>query len=171
MPHKRNPSGCTAVIAGARMAQGLVPVVLQSMMQEHERGLGGWAAEWGSLPQLVALTAGCVASVADILEGLQIDTTAMRRNLVSRGGLAFSEGVLVALVPTLGRESAHRIVEAAAADATAAGRSLKDMLAANAKVRRALAPEDLARLFDPAQSIGAADVFADRALAEWRRLD
>ena len=33
------------------------------MVQEHERALGGWQAEWEALPDLARLTAGALANV------------------------------------------------------------------------------------------------------------
>ena len=45
MPHKRNPAGCAIVLAAANRLPGLVSAFLSGMVQEHERGLGGWHAE------------------------------------------------------------------------------------------------------------------------------
>ena len=60
MPQKRNPVGAAAVLAAAVRAPGLVSTVLSAMVQEHERGVGGWHAEWQTLPELCALAAGIV---------------------------------------------------------------------------------------------------------------
>ena len=46
MPHKRNPVRAAVVVAAAMRAPGLVGTMLSAMLQEHERGLGGWQAEW-----------------------------------------------------------------------------------------------------------------------------
>ena len=53
MPHKRNPVGCAAVLAAAVRVPGLVASMLSGMVQEHERALGGWQAEWDTLPEIV----------------------------------------------------------------------------------------------------------------------
>jgi len=57
MPHKRNPVGCAAVLTAAMRAPNLVATVFSGMVQEHERALGGWQAEWEALPDLARLTA------------------------------------------------------------------------------------------------------------------
>lgn len=57
MPHKRNPVGCAAVLTAATRAPGLVATVFAGMVQEHERALGGWQAEWDALPDWRALRA------------------------------------------------------------------------------------------------------------------
>ena len=54
MPHKRNPVRAARVLAAAVRAPGLVATMLSAMPQEHERGLGGWQAEWDVLPDLVS---------------------------------------------------------------------------------------------------------------------
>ena len=53
MPHKRNPVRAARILAAAVRAPGLVATMLSAMPQEHERGLGGWQAEWDVLPELV----------------------------------------------------------------------------------------------------------------------
>ena len=45
MPHKRNPAGCAMALAAATRVPGLVAAFLSGMVQEHERGVGGWHAE------------------------------------------------------------------------------------------------------------------------------
>src|SRR6266699_1823860 len=52
MPQKHNPVDATFAIASARLAIGVVPVILSAMAQEHERAVGGWQAEWEAVPAL-----------------------------------------------------------------------------------------------------------------------
>ena len=53
MPQKRNPVAASLALAAAVRAPGLVSTMLAAMPQEHERGLGGWQAEWDTLPELI----------------------------------------------------------------------------------------------------------------------
>ena len=64
MPQKRNPVSASVVLAASLRAPGLVATMLAAMPQEHERGLGGWQAEWETLPELVHLAAGAARHVA-----------------------------------------------------------------------------------------------------------
>src|SRR5438105_11841597 len=80
MPHKQNPVNASVVLAAAVRAPGLVATMLAAMPQEHERGLGGWQAEWPTLPELVSLTAGAARAAATMLEGLVVNETRMRQN-------------------------------------------------------------------------------------------
>jgi 3-carboxy-cis,cis-muconate cycloisomerase len=81
MAHKRNPTGCQVALSAALRAPHLAATILAAMPQEHERGLGGWQAEGAALAELFAVTHGGVAAMAPVLEGLQVDTAAMARNL------------------------------------------------------------------------------------------
>ncbi|HET9754511.1 MAG TPA: 3-carboxy-cis,cis-muconate cycloisomerase, partial [Myxococcales bacterium] len=107
MPQKRNPVACSVALAAAARAPGLVATLLSAMAQEHERGLGGWQAEWETLPDLAALVAGSLAAVAEAMEGLEIDAGRMRGNLAAQGGVALAEAASAALAQHIGRPQAH----------------------------------------------------------------
>jgi 3-carboxy-cis,cis-muconate cycloisomerase len=169
MPHKRNPVTSAVAMAAATRAPGLAATLLTSMVQEHERGLGGWHAEWMALPELVVLTAGALGQMADTMENLEIDADRMKANLEVTQGLMMAEAVALALGPALGRLAAHERVEAACWRALSEGRHLRSVLAEDAVVTAELAPPDLDRLFDPRNYIGAAVALVDRVLAARRK--
>ena len=81
MPHKRNPAMAATVTAAWRRAQGQSAVLLAAMPQEHERAVGAWQAEPETISELCRSVAGAVSVTADILEGLEVDTARMARNL------------------------------------------------------------------------------------------
>src|SRR6516225_9071848 len=81
MPQKRNPVGCAMVLAAATRLPALVSVLLAAMTQEHERGLGGWQAEWETLPEVFHLTSGALAQMRHIIAGLRVDAARMSANL------------------------------------------------------------------------------------------
>ncbi|MEO8509571.1 MAG: 3-carboxy-cis,cis-muconate cycloisomerase [Betaproteobacteria bacterium] len=165
LPHKRNPVGAAIALAAAVRVPGLVATMLSAAVQEHERGLGNWPAEWETLPEIALLAAGALDAMATAVEDLAVDADRMRANLDLLQGLLLAEAVQMALAPTLGRDVAHALVAAAARDAIAQKRHLRDVLAARADVRAVLDDAALARLFDPAGYLGAAGVFIDRATA------
>src|SRR6202161_3717476 len=68
-PHKRNPVGSAVVLAAAIRVPALVSTMLTAMVQEHERGLGGWHAEWETLPEIFLLAAGALAHMAHVVDG------------------------------------------------------------------------------------------------------
>ena len=164
MPHKRNPVGCAVVLAAATKVPALVSVMLAAMVQEHERGLGGWHAEWETLPEIFMLSAGALRQLTHLIEGLQVDAVRMRRNLDATHGLVAAEAISAALAPKLGREAAHALVEEACCRAAERKKPLRDVLAKDAKVGKLLSAADLDRLCDPASYLGVAEQFVDRVL-------
>ena len=168
MPHKRNPVGCAAVLTAATRAPNLVATVFAGMVQEHERALGGWQAEWDALPDLARLTAGALANVKGIVPGLEVNADRLAANLNATNGLVLGEAVMLALGDAIGRLDAHKLVERASKAAVANGQSLYDVLAADETVARHLSPEQLKPLLDPANYVGQAQAFVDAALDQYR---
>ena len=84
MPHKRNPVACAVVLSAAIRVPGLVGTMLRAMPQEHERGLGGWHAEWETLPDIVSFAGGAVKTMAEIAPRLGRRCGADERNLKRR---------------------------------------------------------------------------------------
>ena len=111
MPHKQNPVGCAVILSAAIRVPALVSTMLTSMVQEHERGLGGWHAEWETLPEICMLAGGAVAQTAGVLGGLQIHENRMAENIGVTGGLIFSEAVAMVLRKKLGRSQSHQLLE------------------------------------------------------------
>ncbi|MFN4278271.1 MAG: 3-carboxy-cis,cis-muconate cycloisomerase [Ferrovibrio sp.] len=169
MPHKRNPVTAAVVLAAATRVPHLAGSLLSGMAQEHERGLGGWHAEWEVLPELVQLSAGALAQMADTIEGLDVDAERMRANLDVTNGLIMAEAVTMALGAKIGRLAAHQRVEAASKQAVSEKRHLRDVLAEDAVVVQQLGAETLAQLFDPLGYIGMAATLVDRVLAARRQ--
>jgi len=168
MPHKRNPVGCAAVLTAATRAPNLVATVFAGVVQEHERALGGWQAEWDALPDLARLTAGALANVKGIVPGLEVNADRLAANLNATNGLVLGEAVMLALGDAIGRLDAHKLVEGASKAAVANGQSLYDVLAADETVARHLSPEQLKPLLDPANYVGQAQAFVDAALDQYR---
>ncbi|WP_429437552.1 3-carboxy-cis,cis-muconate cycloisomerase [Paraburkholderia sp. GAS33] len=165
MPHKRNPVGCAAVLTASTRAPGLVATVLAGMVQEHERALGGWQAEWDALPDLARLAGGALANIEQIVSGLDVNVERLASNLEVTHGLILGESVMLALGDRIGRLDAHHLVERASKTAVQSGQTLFDVLAADAAVTEHLPAEQLQRLLDPAQYVGQAHAYIDAVLA------
>jgi len=168
MPHKQNPVGASVALAAAVRAPGLVATLLAAMPQEHERGLGGWQAEWVTLPELVLLTAGAARAVASMLEGLVVDEGRMRENLERTHGLIASEAVAMALAAHVGRSEAHRLVEHAAQLAQG-GVTFADALASDPAVTRHLTRADIDRHLSPERYVGAVRGLVERVVRRLAR--
>jgi 3-carboxy-cis,cis-muconate cycloisomerase len=83
MAHKRNPTGCQVARSAALRSPHLAATLMSALPQEHERGLGGWQAEGPVLAELFCLTHGALAAMAEVAEGLDVDTARMAANLAA----------------------------------------------------------------------------------------
>ncbi len=165
MPHKRNPIGCSVTLAAANRTPGLVASFLSGMVQEHERGVGGWQAEWPTVSALVQSAGLAVASMAEVAEGLTVDKEKMRANIEATRGVIFAERGMILLGKALGRDVAHRVLEEATRQSAAQGRRLTEVLAELPEVKSHLDPKALAELDAPEQYLGVADTLRKRLLA------
>jgi 3-carboxy-cis,cis-muconate cycloisomerase len=164
MPQKRNPVAASIALAAAVRAPGLVSTMLAAMPQEHERGLGGWQAEWDTLPELIRVVAGSAAALAGALGSLEVRPEAMAANLALTGGLANAEAVSIALAGHVGVRPAHQIVAAACREAAMSGRPLSDVLKADAAAMAHLTPAEVDALLVPDRYLGMARTFVERVL-------
>jgi 3-carboxy-cis,cis-muconate cycloisomerase len=165
MPQKRNPVDAANVLSAAIRVPALVSVMLSAMVQEHERGLGNWHAEWETLPEISMLCSGALAHLIEVIEGLHVDTHRMRQNLHETGGLIMAEAASTALARKIGRAAAHEIIEAASRRALEQKASLLEVLKKDAKVSQHFSAGELERLLDVAGYLGAAEAFVARVLS------
>lgn len=168
MPHKRNPVDATFAVASSRLALAQVPLLMNAMIQEHERATGAWQAEWTAIPHIFGHTGAAVERVRSLLEGLQVHPDRMRANLEMTGGLLMAESLTMALAPRLGRPEAYRLVHALVEEVRDAGLHLREIARANDGVREALSPDEIDRALDPTAYLGNTEVSIDNALAAYR---
>ncbi len=162
MPHKQNPIACSLTLAAAHRVPGLLAGFLSAMVQEHERGAGGWQAEWPIVTSIVQALGLAVVSMAEAAEGLSVDATRMRGNIQATRGVIFAERVMMLLGATLGRDVAHKLLQAAARKSASEGRRFVDVLAEMPEVTRVVPAATLGALDSPEDYLGMAAVFQSR---------
>ena len=162
MPQKANPIDSEAVVGMAASAAATSGSLYRAIEAGHERAAGEWHIEWHAIPQVAALTAGCLLISERIVSGMRVDPERMRANLDLEQGRTLAEGYMFQLAPQLGREAAHDLVYEAALASKARGISLHEAL-----LEIADEPERVAEL-DPADHVGQAREEADAAVVAWR---
>ena len=169
MPQKHNPVGCVLTLAAAIRVPGMVAAYLSAIVQEHERGAGGWQAEWPILAGIVQSTGLAAASMAEVAGGLTVDSDRMRANLEANQGLVFAEKASMLLASRLGRAAAHKLLQEATRRSLAQKRRLAEVLGEIPEAAQQLDSGDLSKLEDPEDYLGSAEAFRQRLLARQPR--
>ena len=150
MPHKRNPVVCERVSGLARVIRGHSQAALENVALWHERDISHSSAERIIFPDATGLLAFMLQDVTWVIDGLVVFPEQMEAHVWSRGGIAFSQSVLLALVDAgMPRDDAYRIVQRAAAAAWDEDASFREAIEADPEVREHLDDATLAELFDP----------------------
>ncbi len=115
MPHKRNPILAERVTGMARLLRGDALVGLENMALWHERDISHSSAERFVFERAIGVAAYATRTLADILDGLEVDAARMRANLEQLGGMVYSEALLLAMIRKgADRQAAYRLVQDAA---------------------------------------------------------
>lgn len=168
MPHKRNPIGCAAILTAAQRTPGLMATLYASQIQQHERALGGWQAEWEVLPELLMLTGAAIVQSEQLVRGMQVDAAKMRADLDITHGLIMAESVTLALAKHLGKQDAHHLVETLCHAALDQKRPLLPLLEADSRITAWFTSTELHTLLDPSRATGSADHFVRQVLTRYQ---
>jgi 3-carboxy-cis,cis-muconate cycloisomerase len=166
MPHKRNPAACAAALAASVRLPGLVAAFLTGMVQEHERAVGGWHAEWPTIADAIQTTGSALSAMADAAAGLSVDPDRMRVNIEGTNGAIFAERAMILMTSSVGRESARLLVTDALAQSRETGKTFRETLLAVPEAVRAI-PADALRTIDvPEEYLGAAETLRVQLLEQ-----
>jgi 3-carboxy-cis,cis-muconate cycloisomerase len=162
MPHKQNPIASALALSSAHRVSGLVSSFLSAMVQEHERGVGGWQAEWSVLAAVIESTGLAAASMAEVAQGLSVNAMRMRNNIESTRGVIFAERAAMVLREKLGREKTQKALKAAARKSAVEKKHFAQVLAGMPEVASRFDRQTLKRLEVPEEYLGSAEAFRKR---------
>lgn len=168
MPQKRNPISSCYIHAAISVVRQHAAALMDAMVADHERSTGPWEIEWIVLPEAFCLMAGALKQSRFVLEGLQVDAQAMRRNIDMTEGLVMSEAVMMGLGTYIGREYAHDLVYDLCRQAIAEKKPLLELLAAHPEIAKHVDRKALEAMLDPANYLGQSGHMVDRVLATLR---
>ncbi|MCV0403093.1 MAG: adenylosuccinate lyase [Chloroflexi bacterium] len=149
MPHKRNPILAERVSGMARLLRADALVALENMALWHERDISHSSAERFVFERALGVAAYATRTLADILDGLEVDADRMRANLDELGGMVYSEALLLAMIARgADRQAAYRLVQAAAKRAWTGEVPFREALADDPAVGEWLTAEEIDRAMD-----------------------
>ena len=162
MAQKENPVTSENVCSLARIVRGFVIPAYENVPLWHERDLTNSASERIMLPHTAVLVDDMTAKTADVFRNLRVYPERMRANLEATKGQVMSEAVMIALVGKgIGRQEALRLVRDAAMEARKRGAHLKEILAANATIKKLLSTKELDAAMDPERYLGRSAEIVD----------
>ena len=166
MPHKRNPILCERICGMARLLRGNALAAIENVALWHERDISHSSVERVIIPDSTMLLAYMLEKFTWIVANIEVDKKAMRRNLERSGGLVFSEHVLLFLIDRgFSREAAYSIVQRAALESMKSGKSFRELLAADKRLRSRFSGDEIAALFDLDEHFRRIDYMFKRTLA------
>jgi 3-carboxy-cis,cis-muconate cycloisomerase len=150
MPQKQNPVLPSLLSALARGVIGANTVLQGAVIHRQQRDAAAWMSEWMALGQ-VCMGAGRGLAVAEeMLQNLNPDAAAMRRNIDDGRGLIYAEALQFALTDRMSRPDAQAAVKELCQTIVTDGGSLKDAALAKWDTPK------LAALFTPEAQLGLA---------------
>lgn len=166
MPQKRNPISSVYITSIASTVRQLSAALFDAMVEDHERSTGPWEIEWIVLPQISTLTHAALGHTLSVLQGLEVNPEAMKRNLDLTNGAIVSEAVMMSLGRKIGRQVAHDLVYDICREAALDPRkSIFDRLLENDTVKKSgITKEQLAFLCNPANYVGLSEQMVARVL-------
>ena len=161
MPQKRNQLSPQKMMVSGRLVKQHVVLMLEALVNDHERGTGIWPVEWAALPEAFRLTAISLEEGCKLLAELQLFPKRMAENLSLSRGTLLAEAVMMALAPHVGRASAHELLQAVVARTLRENSDLATTLLNTETVTGWLSPDQIQRLTDPAHYLGMAGQMID----------
>jgi len=128
MPHKRNPILAERVTGMARLLRGDALIGLENMALWHERDISHSSAERFVFERALGVAAYVTRTLADVLDGLEVDAARMAGNLALLDGMVYSEALLLAMIAKGADHEAYGLVQSAAKQSSDGGASFVDEL-------------------------------------------
>ena len=163
MPQKRNPVKSERIAGFARLLRGYAAVAMENQALWHERDMSHSSAERIILPDATTLLHYALVSMRGIIDKMEVNRDAMRRNLDAGFGLHAASRLLTALINAgAAREAAYTLVQRASSAAREKRISLHQVAVATPEISSALSAEALTAALDERAAIANCGLLVDR---------
>ena len=148
MPHKANPILSENLTGLSRIVRSCAAPALENVALWHERDMSHSSVERWTGPCATATLDFALHRLANVVEGIVVDSAAMDRNLRMAGDAVQSQRVVLELVKKgLDRQTAYRIAQRCASKAIASGGSFVEALKSETQVRGVMSEQELEACF------------------------
>jgi adenylosuccinate lyase len=163
MPQKRNPVKSERIAGFARLLRGYAAVAMENQALWHERDMSHSSAERIILPDATTLLHYALVSMRGIIDKMEVNRDAMRRNLDAGFGLHAASRLLTALINSgAAREAAYALVQRASSAAREKRISLHQVAVATPEIADVLSAEALTAALDERAAIANCGLLVDR---------
>ena len=163
MPQKRNPVKSERIAGFARLLRGYAAVAMENQALWHERDMSHSSAERIILPDATTLLHYALVSMRGIIDKMEVNRDAMRRNLDAGFGLHAASRLLTALINAgAAREAAYTLVQRASSSAREKRISLHQIAVATPEIASALSATTLTAALDERAAIANCGLLVDR---------
>ncbi len=170
MPQKRNPVKSERIVGLARILRGYAVAAMENQALWHERDMSHSSAERILLPDATTLLHYALVSMRGIVDGLEVNRDAMRRNLDAGFGLHAASRLLSALVHAgAPRDTAYALVQRLSTAARAERRQLHDVASENSEAAALLGVDAITKALDERAALAHCGLLVDRLQALERK--
>jgi adenylosuccinate lyase len=149
MPHKRNPVLSENISGLARLVRSYALAALEDVALWHERDISHSSVERVIGPDATIVLDFMLGRFTGLIDKLVVYPERMLVNLNMTHGVIFSQVVLLALIEKgVTREDAYAIVQKNAMKSWNENLEFRELLAADAVVKKYLLPKDLNNIFN-----------------------
>ena len=149
MPHKKNPITAERISGLARLLRGYALTAMENIPLWGERDITHSSVERVIIPDATIITDYVLHKFAELLKGLVINEKRMMEIVFYRGGLVFSQRLMLKLTDPVGsRDKAYRMVQRNAMAATEGKGSFRELVKNDHEIRSFLEQSDIDSCFD-----------------------
>ncbi len=149
MPHKKNPITAERISGIARLLRGYSLTAMENIPLWHERDITHSSVERVILPDSTIIMDYCLQKFIELMKGLVINEKRMLDNIYFRGGVVFSQRLLLKLTKSVGsRDKAYRLVQRNAMAAMEGKGSFRELVRNDREIHDHLNYVEIDKCFD-----------------------
>jgi adenylosuccinate lyase len=149
MPHKKNPITAERITGIARLVRGYAVSAMENIALWHERDIAHSSVERVIIPDATIITDYALEKFIGILQDLVVNEKRMLDNVYYRGGLVFSQRLLLKLTGPVGsREKAYRMVQRHGLAAAEGRGSFRELVKRDRDIRAHLSEKEIDSCFE-----------------------
>ncbi len=149
MPHKKNPITAERITGIARLLRGYALSAMENIPLWHERDIAHSSVERIIIPDSTIIADYGLHKFIGVLKGLVINEKRMLENIYFRGGIVFSQRLLLKLAGPMGsRDKAYRLVQKHGLAAVEGRGNFRELVKNDKEIHQYLSDAEIDSCFD-----------------------